>query len=889
MRKRRLPRSSPNGRILPSSRTSHWMHRHRVFCEWVLFTVLCFSPAGTTAGVAASTDSFPALLPPLTAGATAANFPPHPSSPWYDVNMGTSSDSDGDNELESSSDFEEVELGASSLSGLNNSATTDTRFGTNRNNHSNRPRSHPHPRKDLEQSSTESFEHGNSLLKNCSTNRRNRPSLLNQNDELAAPGNDKKYPASRVGTKQIETSGSQPLQTLQKLQQMLDETGYMTSKPRKSETGPQQFAQASTAVSVHEKTTSTSKNAFTDSRSLPNVVEHKVDVKAEALAISTAAASLRSTVSASQSDLNPLTTKSPVPEPTEKLWTSQDRSKYKRQQYLLRKARAEQEDLQHRNTRLSSEPNIPPPPPPRMTSTVPQHFSYYQQTNRYRQAPHFQPAVSEDEENAYTDDGLGYTLPNLPVYYSDNEGESEEVAEEFAKSTTIQELPWQQFPAESSSMQSTIANPHSAVFRPPQYVRTLPHDYLSQQQPYIQQQNNHHHHQQQQQPYTGYNSNHHVPYTPHRYPYQYSTYGYGPPPQQGYTATQGAYKGLYGPQWVQSNHPNYGNYPGTHSSPPQHSQSHFESPPQILKEVPNTGNARMASSTINPSKAGHQLSALAMPKQSATVLTTSVGTHPMETSQLGFGTSQSLAEASARISFDAIQQISFMMMMTALLCYSAVSPRTLPLTEYNLRFYENIQSVSLSAVVPIISMVSVFDARENDVNRIVNTFFFSFTLGYTMAFAGEVVMATVVRLLTFFWFEPNIFSLTPMVPVPILPWVLRECKYRPKRITLLAADFGTSCVAAPFIEEYMKLKIVQWFVDLPRYASDLSKSCSLLRMLIFKILFAPRVETSIGPLAYRREAKRGGGLRKRLSEVLQSETSFQQTNTSRTCWLPVWG
>lgn len=228
-------------------------------------------------------------------------------------------------------------------------------------------------------------------------------------------------------------------------------------------------------------------------------------------------------------------------------------------------------------------------------------------------------------------------------------------------------------------------------------------------------------------------------------------------------------------------------------------------------------------------------------------------------------------------------------MMTALLCYSAVSPRTLPLTEYNLRFYENIQSVSLSAVVPIISMVSVFDARENDVNRIVNTFFFSFTLGYTMAFAGEVVMATVVRLLTFFWFEPNIFSLTPMVPVPILPWVLRECKYRPKRITLLAADFGTSCVAAPFIEEYMKLKIVQWFVDLPRYASDLSKSCSLLRMLIFKILFAPRVETSIGPLAYRREAKRGGGLRKRLSEVLQSETSFQQTNTSRTCWLPVWG
>lgn len=50
----------------------------------------------------------------------------------------------------------------------------------------------------------------------------------------------------------------------------------------------------------------------------------------------------------------------------------------------------------------------------------------------------------------------------------------------------------------------------------------------------------------------------------------------------------------------------------------------------------------------------------------------------------------------------------------------------------------------------------------------------------------------------------------------VLPWVLRENKYRLKRITLFAADFLSSCVASPVIEEYVKLKILQLSVRLPR-------------------------------------------------------------------------
>lgn len=85
-----------------------------------------------------------------------------------------------------------------------------------------------------------------------------------------------------------------------------------------------------------------------------------------------------------------------------------------------------------------------------------------------------------------------------------------------------------------------------------------------------------------------------------------------------------------------------------------------------------------------------------------------------------------------------------------------------------------------------------------------------------MSFMLEVVWTTVLRLGVFLIWEPAIFKLTPAVPTIVLPWVLRENKYRPKRITLFAADFVTSCVAAPIIEEYIKLKIVQLSGRLPR-------------------------------------------------------------------------
>ncbi len=113
-------------------------------------------------------------------------------------------------------------------------------------------------------------------------------------------------------------------------------------------------------------------------------------------------------------------------------------------------------------------------------------------------------------------------------------------------------------------------------------------------------------------------------------------------------------------------------------------------------------------------------------------------------------------------------------------------------------------------------MALVYDGAMNNRNDVINTLFTSCSVGYTMAFISEVVLATVIRLAVFSLLEKRIFDLSPRIPLFILPWVLRENGYKPKRITLFAADFLTSCIASPVVEEFVKLKILLWTATLPR-------------------------------------------------------------------------
>ena len=98
----------------------------------------------------------------------------------------------------------------------------------------------------------------------------------------------------------------------------------------------------------------------------------------------------------------------------------------------------------------------------------------------------------------------------------------------------------------------------------------------------------------------------------------------------------------------------------------------------------------------------------------------------------------------------------------------------------------------------------------------VSTFYTACTVGYFISFLLEIIFTTIIRLGVFLLWEPSIFSLTPSIPVIVLPWTLREHKYRPKRLTLFVADLVTTCAAAPIIEEYMKLKVVQLSARLPK-------------------------------------------------------------------------
>jgi hypothetical protein len=183
---------------------------------------------------------------------------------------------------------------------------------------------------------------------------------------------------------------------------------------------------------------------------------------------------------------------------------------------------------------------------------------------------------------------------------------------------------------------------------------------------------------------------------------------------------------------------------------------------------------------------------------------------------IGSEVPMTLAEASSRISFDSIQKLSLIFVSVALLAYCAVSPRNLLPVQYNERFYENLRIVSLAFVAPLTNFLLVCDARENDINSVITSFYTAFTVGYVVSFGLEILWTTAIRLGIFALFERNIFELSPKVPTLVLPWVLREIKYRPKRITLFLADFLTSCVASPIVEEYIKLNILHLTANLPR-------------------------------------------------------------------------
>jgi hypothetical protein len=179
---------------------------------------------------------------------------------------------------------------------------------------------------------------------------------------------------------------SQPLKTLRRLQQMLDATDYVTSSPRN--------AIGAAESEKNDKLTSVSRAGFTAPRDSQFTAKSAIERIARAPPL----APRNSHV------IPPPPPRYPPPNmgqrgqetgsdfvisPIDKLWTSKDKSKYRKQQSKLQRV---QEELKQRAMSNISEKSVE------------------------------RSSVFEDD----TDDGLGYTLPSLPVYLSDAEdGESD--------------------------------------------------------------------------------------------------------------------------------------------------------------------------------------------------------------------------------------------------------------------------------------------------------------------------------------------------------------------------------------------------------------------------------------------------------------------------------
>lgn len=112
--------------------------------------------------------------------------------------------------------------------------------------------------------------------------------------------------------------------------------------------------------------------------------------------------------------------------------------------------------------------------------------------------------------------------------------------------------------------------------------------------------------------------------------------------------------------------------------------------------------------------------------------------------------------------------------MFPVLAYCSVSPHTLTPPLYLNQFKKNLQLITLPTIVPIITFLLTFEAKFTNANKLVNIFYSGVTFAFPVIFAFEIVAATFCRLLTFVFWESEVFSMTPKIPTIVLPWVLRE-------------------------------------------------------------------------------------------------------------------
>jgi hypothetical protein len=585
-----------------------------------------------------------------------------------------------------------------------------------------------------------------------------KPLSSTQNSEITDPLQDKRVPPKirivgkgkrvipNVPSSKLDTSrgpSNKPMRTLEKLQQLLDETDYMTT--------------SSSAISSFQDESGSDNESSSASKSWPSSAT------------------------------------SPV-QGIDTLWTRKDRYKYKKQQYF-------QEQLQRQQ-------------------------QAYQQN-------------SDIEDVSDTDDGLGYTLPNLPVYLSDDEGDTSTSGHPSVLPLSQPNRPHpMNYPPLTSQQQQQAA----AALAHQQFLQQQRDLYLAQQQYHQQLQMLQQ--QQQQQLYQPYHPNPQYQ-DPHSFPN----------PQ--YPPVYHTSQNLVSPTLQEQNPKNQHFVPQIPNSPKS-----FQQPLYSLPHVgPGTIPMRPDPKSVGASKLSAQSTPIAVAGNDSVDSISPVAYLVPSPHPNGYQVRRPSMATRIWKAFLSIQRVLFCAGLAAIVAYAAVSPRSLHFVEYNQKFYENVRRVTLVVLPPLFLYgwaavdwtggYGKFPTYEtahlipppewskgsNPVHHLIRAMSRSFTAGYVTTFVLEIVLTTFLRLAVFAWWEPGLFAppFSPSVDVDnenpslgaaslgvpppawlILPWVLRERKLRVKRITLLVADFLTSCVASPIVEEVAKLILLQWTIRLPK-------------------------------------------------------------------------
>ena len=532
-------------------------------------------------------------------------------------------------------------------------------------------------------------------------------------------------------TSSSSSSSSQPLRTLKKLQAMLDETDYVTES-----------------------------NSVANLNSTSHQSEEEPNKEEGAVINDTAAA--HSSAS---------------------LWTSKDRSKYKRQQQL-------QQSKRQRHVEVEPAPAVLPP-----SST----------------ADHETDLLDSSGNGNTDDDGLmGYTLPSFPIYFSDGEvsTEDEDAHEDKQEQQQLSTI-------HNTTTSTTSQSPDDSSDNTLNHLRHNPSMPLS------------------TYPNGDLPSSHVVPSYPwnYYYPHMYSNTGPPPPPpppplypyhtspsQTQSTPWTHSYNPpfYYGypppPQPPSPPPPNYPNYtpPMQTSSQPQyqypqqeHQQYLQQQPPpspqypmdastnptiaypqtahtlyrpkslipnsmtrqqqqqQLLQQqlqqhiqmdsrapyfIPNTVSSSIENQKNLDIQQSSSLSS-SHPKRSTPIEDTSVSsilllnpdssvdildipsrTTPI-TSSIFQKTSkhdqiQNANTAALSLSLDSIQKILILMGIVITLCYCAVSPRTLDTLAYQVEFQKNIERLVLAWLPPLVLvLLGIRHGEENNMNSLVRLFY----------------------------------------------------------------------------------------------------------------------------------------------------------------------